>query len=129
MKNDVSVPISRVPEFISRATVACERLIPGIRAVPFGFDSVAITVKSATQQAADLQARVSALQAARVLNAGQADKLIKDLTLKGNNGHVGKVQQFLAAVAGLRTAGILTQAQADALTGPGNVLLLSVTRR
>jgi FAD/FMN-containing dehydrogenase len=36
VKNDVSVPISRVPEFISRATVACERLIPGIRAVPFG---------------------------------------------------------------------------------------------
>jgi len=34
VKNDVSVPISRVPEFIGRATVACERLIPGIRAVP-----------------------------------------------------------------------------------------------
>ena len=36
MKNDVSVPVSKVPEFIRRATAACEALIPGIRAVPFG---------------------------------------------------------------------------------------------
>jgi FAD/FMN-containing dehydrogenase len=36
VKNDVSVPVSKVPEFIGRATVACEALIPGIRAVPFG---------------------------------------------------------------------------------------------
>jgi FAD/FMN-containing dehydrogenase len=36
VKNDVSVPVSKVPEFIRRATTACEALIPGIRAVPFG---------------------------------------------------------------------------------------------
>ncbi len=36
VKNDVSVPVSKVPEFIRRATVACETLMPGIRAVPFG---------------------------------------------------------------------------------------------
>ena len=30
------MPISRVPELITRATLACEALIPGIRAVPFG---------------------------------------------------------------------------------------------
>jgi FAD/FMN-containing dehydrogenase len=36
VKNDVSVPVSKVPEFIRRATAACEQLIPGIRAVPFG---------------------------------------------------------------------------------------------
>ncbi|HEY6439114.1 MAG TPA: FAD-binding oxidoreductase [Acetobacteraceae bacterium] len=36
VKNDVSVPVSKVPELIRRATVACEALIPGIRAVPFG---------------------------------------------------------------------------------------------
>lgn len=36
VKNDVSVPVSRVPELIERATAACERLVPGIRAVPFG---------------------------------------------------------------------------------------------
>ncbi len=36
VKNDVSVPVSKVPEFIRRATAACERLMPGIRAVPFG---------------------------------------------------------------------------------------------
>ena len=36
VKNDVSVPVSRVPEFIRRATDACAALLPGIRAVPFG---------------------------------------------------------------------------------------------
>jgi FAD/FMN-containing dehydrogenase len=36
VKNDVSVPVSKVPEFIRRATVACEALVAGIRAVPFG---------------------------------------------------------------------------------------------
>jgi FAD/FMN-containing dehydrogenase len=36
VKNDVSVPVSLVPDLIARATAACERLIPGIRAVPFG---------------------------------------------------------------------------------------------
>ena len=36
VKNDVSVPVSKVPEFIRRATDACAALMPGIRAVPFG---------------------------------------------------------------------------------------------
>jgi FAD/FMN-containing dehydrogenase len=36
VKNDVSVPVSRVPDLIARATAACEALIPGIRPVPFG---------------------------------------------------------------------------------------------
>jgi len=36
VKNDVSVPVSKVPELIHRATEACERLVPGIRCVPFG---------------------------------------------------------------------------------------------
>jgi FAD/FMN-containing dehydrogenase len=36
VKNDVSVPVSRVPQLIRRATEACERLVPGIRCVPFG---------------------------------------------------------------------------------------------
>ena len=36
VKNDVSVPVSRVPELIRRTTEACERLVPGIRCVPFG---------------------------------------------------------------------------------------------
>ncbi len=36
VKNDVSVPPSRVPELIRAATAACEALLPGIRAVPFG---------------------------------------------------------------------------------------------
>ena len=36
VKNDISVPMSKVPELIRRATQACERLVPGIRCVPFG---------------------------------------------------------------------------------------------
>ncbi|HVZ08334.1 FAD-binding oxidoreductase [Rhodopila sp.] len=36
IKNDVSVPVSKVPAFIREATVACEALMPGVRVVPFG---------------------------------------------------------------------------------------------
>ena len=36
VKNDVSVPVSRVPELIRRAGEACEALMPGIRIAPFG---------------------------------------------------------------------------------------------
>ncbi len=36
VKNDISVPVSKVPEMIARATAACEALIPGVRVVPFG---------------------------------------------------------------------------------------------
>ncbi len=36
VKNDVSVPPSRVPALIEQATAACAALIPGIRAAPFG---------------------------------------------------------------------------------------------
>jgi FAD/FMN-containing dehydrogenase len=36
VKNDVSVPVSRVPELLRRASAACEALMPGIRVVAFG---------------------------------------------------------------------------------------------
>jgi len=36
VKNDVSVPVSKVPELIRRASAACAALVPGIRPVPFG---------------------------------------------------------------------------------------------
>ncbi|UJW85320.1 FAD-binding oxidoreductase [Devosia sp. SL43] len=36
IKHDVSVPIAAVPQLIAEGTVAAERLVPGIRAVPFG---------------------------------------------------------------------------------------------
>ncbi|MBR0655175.1 FAD-binding oxidoreductase [Plastoroseomonas arctica] len=36
VKNDVSVPVSRVPELIRRSSVALTALIPGSRPVPFG---------------------------------------------------------------------------------------------
>ncbi len=36
VKNDVSVPVSRVPELLRRAEAACAALMPGIRMVAFG---------------------------------------------------------------------------------------------
>jgi FAD/FMN-containing dehydrogenase len=36
VKNDVSVPVSKVPAFIRKATAACEALLPDVRVVPFG---------------------------------------------------------------------------------------------
>ena len=36
IKHDISVPVSRVAEFLQRATVAAEEEIPGVRVVPFG---------------------------------------------------------------------------------------------
>lgn len=36
VKNDVSVPPSRVPDLIREAAAACEALLPGIPVVPFG---------------------------------------------------------------------------------------------
>ncbi len=36
IKHDVSVPVSRVPEFLRRATALVEQTIPGARPVPFG---------------------------------------------------------------------------------------------
>jgi D-lactate dehydrogenase (cytochrome) len=36
IKHDVSVPVSKVPEFIERASAAVEALLPGIRVVAFG---------------------------------------------------------------------------------------------
>jgi hypothetical protein len=65
----------------------------------------------------------------RGANQGQANSLIVKLNLEGNDSDVGKVQDFLNEVAAFFNAGILTQAQANALLGPGNILLLSVTRR
>jgi D-lactate dehydrogenase (cytochrome) len=36
IKHDVSVPVSRIPAFLTEALAAAEQLIPGIRPVPFG---------------------------------------------------------------------------------------------
>jgi len=36
VKNDVSVPISRIPELLSRAAAACETVVPGVVVAPFG---------------------------------------------------------------------------------------------
>jgi FAD/FMN-containing dehydrogenase len=36
IKHDVSVPVSRVPEFLSEATARAERAVPGVRVAPFG---------------------------------------------------------------------------------------------
>jgi hypothetical protein len=96
---------------------------------------VTITVKSITQQTADLRAKVLALTVPPApnvpppLNAGQANSLIVKLNLIGNAGDIDRVQSFLAQVQDFLASGILTQTQADSLLGPGDTLLLSVTRR
>ncbi len=36
IKNDVTVPVSRTPEFITRARAECERRFPGIRVIAYG---------------------------------------------------------------------------------------------
>ena len=36
VKNDVSVPVSKVPELIARACAGCRALMPGVRIAPFG---------------------------------------------------------------------------------------------
>ena len=36
IKNDVSVPVSKVPAFIRQATAGCRALMPDVRVVPFG---------------------------------------------------------------------------------------------
>jgi FAD/FMN-containing dehydrogenase len=36
IKHDIAVPVSRIPEFIRRANLAAEEMIPGIRPVVFG---------------------------------------------------------------------------------------------
>ena len=91
--------------------------------------SVLLGVKSAADQARALQGQVNDLQTAGVLTEEQADHLLVRLNLKGNNGDRDKVRDFLKDVADFLRDGILTPAQADTLLGPGNILLLSVTRR
>src|SRR5262249_52782049 len=70
---------------------------------------------------------IQALHRAGALSAGQAEALV--LNLRDNNGDAGKVQAFLHQVQAFLSAAILNQEQADALLEPGNMLLLSVTRR
>ncbi len=36
IKHDVSVPVSRVAEFVEVASAACEAAMPGVRVCPFG---------------------------------------------------------------------------------------------
>jgi len=36
IKHDVSVPVSKMPEFIGEASAAAEKIVPGVRPVPFG---------------------------------------------------------------------------------------------
>ena len=36
IKHDIAVPVSRIPEFLDRALPLVERMIPGVRPVPFG---------------------------------------------------------------------------------------------
>jgi hypothetical protein len=88
--------------------------------------SVAINVVSIAQQDANLKAQVNALQNAGVLTTKQATILLADLSLQGNSGDVGKIGSFINDVQGYLNSRVLTQAQANALFGPANILLLGL---
>jgi hypothetical protein len=89
--------------------------------------SVAIAVKSAARQAADIRAQVGALRASGVLNRRQADSLNLEVIPPGPS--AGKVREFLDRVRAFRAAGVLTRAEADLLQEAATVLLFTVTRR
>ena len=88
--------------------------------------SVAITVVSIAQEDAALVAQVNALQEAGVLTATQANTLLADLALRGNHGDVGKIGSCINDVNGYVNSQVLTKAQANALLGSANILLLGL---
>ena len=90
---------------------------------------VGITVKSAAQQAAALRASVTALRTTSVLGARSALLSYAWLTPSGTPWDIVNTRNFLRTVNMYRQVGILTQAQANSLLVPGNILLLSVRRR
>jgi len=89
--------------------------------------TVTLNIRSADQQAADLDLIVQALVRDGVLTSGQGEAL--SINLRDNHGDIGKVQAFLNQVKAFLQAGILNQAQANSLLQPGNFLLISVTLR
>src|SRR5262249_11322 len=89
--------------------------------------TITLNIRSADQQAADLDQMVQAMVRAGVLTSGQGEAL--SINLRDNHGDIGKVQAFLNQVKAFLQAGILNQAQADSLLDPGNILYLSVSRR
>jgi hypothetical protein len=91
--------------------------------------SVALTIKSAAQQAADLRAKVTALRTAGVLRPWQAELLIVGIDLKWGTPTVNRVRLFLEVVELFGRLGYLPTDQANELLTLGNILLLSVSRR
>src|SRR5262249_31392011 len=87
---------------------------------------VTINVVSIAQQDASLKAQVQAFLTAPVLTASQASILLAALSLQGNNGDVGKITSFINDVNGYVNSHALTKAQANALLGPANILLLGL---
>jgi Cadherin-like domain len=83
-------------------------------------------IRSAAQQAENLQAQVNSLLNTGVLNRGQANALIVKLNLKDKASDSGRIQAFLNQVTAYRNAGLLTQSQADELLAVGAILLVSV---
>jgi hypothetical protein len=69
---------------------------------------------------------VQALLTAHVLTASQASILLANLSLQGKNGDVGKVNSFINKVNGYVNSHVLSKAQANALLGPANILLLGL---
>src|SRR5690606_23674004 len=89
---------------------------------------ITLSIRSAAQQASDLQDQIGALADAGVLNSGQANSLKAKLKLKGNpNGDAGKIGAFINHVNAFLNSGILSPQQAGDLLSAANALLISVT--
>jgi FAD/FMN-containing dehydrogenase len=93
VKNDVSVPVSRVPELIRRATVACEVLMPGIRVVPFGHMGDG-NIHFNLEQPVDMDAATFMAQDHAIMDAVGA--VVRDLDGSFSAEHgVGKLKPYM----------------------------------
>ena len=93
VKNDVSVPVSRAPELIRRATTACEALLPGIRAVPFGHMGDG-NIHMNLQQPADLPADAFLARSHDIMDAVNA--VVRDLGGSFSAEHgVGRLKPYM----------------------------------
>jgi FAD/FMN-containing dehydrogenase len=125
VKNDVSVPVSRVPELIRRATAACVALMPGIRVVPFGHMGDG-NIHFNLEQPADMDAAAFLARDHEIMDA--VGEVVRDLDGSFSAEHgVGKLKPYMLPLwrggAELDTFRRIKQAlDPNGLMNPGKVL-------
>ena len=125
VKNDVSVPVSRVPDLIRRASAACAALMPGIRPVPFGHMGDG-NIHFNLQQPADMDAAAFLARDHEIMDA--VGEIVRDLDGSFSAEHgVGKLKPYMMPLwrggAELATMRRIKQAlDPRGLLNPGKVL-------